>query len=337
MQFPAPSQLRAGVKVEPAQVAGAQVVVVPYTSQAPAPLHRPSLPQVAAAAAWHWLVGLGACPAAIGLQVPSLPAIAHDRQVPVQLDAQQTPCWQKPDAQSVVAVQVAPSGLSAQLAALQQIVPLQVYPAAQSAVVAQVVRQSPPAPQTYGEQASVVPATQSPTPSQRPASVSVPPVQASVPQTVPETASRQAPAPSQRPSVPQAEVVLGAHWASGSWPAGTLAQVPTLPAIAQDMQVPVQALAQQIPCAQNPELQSVAAAQLAPMGPLPQLPFLHVLPAEQSASTVQVVWHWPPVAQENGTQDWLGVVRQVPRPSQRPAKVSVDPVHPPCWQSTPAG
>jgi hypothetical protein len=29
LQFPAPSQLRAGVKVEPAQVAGAQVVVVP--------------------------------------------------------------------------------------------------------------------------------------------------------------------------------------------------------------------------------------------------------------------------------------------------------------------
>jgi hypothetical protein len=136
-----------------------------------------------------------------------------------------------------------------------------------------------------------VPATQSPTPSQRPASVSVPPVQASVPQTVPEIASRQAPAPSQKPSVPHTEVVLGAHCARGSWPAATSVQTPVLPAIAQDMQVPVQAVAQQIPWAQNPELQSVAAAQLAPMGPLPQLPFLHVLPAPQSASTVQVVLH----------------------------------------------
>jgi hypothetical protein len=89
-------------------------------------LQKPSLPQVAAVAAGHCVVGLGACPAATALQVPSLPGSAHDMQVPVQLDAQQTPCWQKPDAQSAVAVQVAPSGLSAQLAALQQIVPLQV-------------------------------------------------------------------------------------------------------------------------------------------------------------------------------------------------------------------
>jgi hypothetical protein len=131
-------------------------------------------------------------------------------------------------------------------------------------------------------------------------------------------------------------VVLGAHCAKGSWPAGTLVQTPVLPAIAQDMQVPLQAVAQQIPCAQNPELQSVAVAQLAPIGARPQLPFLHVLPAAQSASTVQVVLHWPPAAQENGTQDRLAVVTQVPRPSQRPAKVSVDPAQPPCWQATPA-
>lgn len=74
--------------------------------------------------------------------------MSHDMQVPVQLDAQQTPCWQKPDAQSVVAAQVAPRGLSAQLAALQQIVPLQMNPVAQSAVVVQIVEQSPPAPHT---------------------------------------------------------------------------------------------------------------------------------------------------------------------------------------------
>lgn len=75
-----------------------------------------------------------------------------------------------------------------------------------------------------------------------------------------------------------------------------------LPAIAHDMQFPAQAVAQQTPSAQNPELQSVFAAQLAPMGFLPQLPFLQVLPAVQSASVAQVVLHWPVVAQANGAQ-----------------------------------
>ena len=48
----------------------------------------------------------------------------------------------------MVAAQLAPRGLSAQLAALQQIVPLQEYPVAQSAFVAQIVKQSPLAPHT---------------------------------------------------------------------------------------------------------------------------------------------------------------------------------------------
>lgn len=148
MHVPAPSQLRAGVKVEPAQLAGAQVVLAAKTSQAPAPLQRPSFLQVEATAAGHWVAGMGGCPVAIGLQAPSLPAMPHDMQVPVQLDAQHMPCWQNPEAQSVVAAQVAPRGLSAQLAALQQMVPLQVVPLAQSASVAQVVKQSPPAPHT---------------------------------------------------------------------------------------------------------------------------------------------------------------------------------------------
>lgn len=37
-----------------------------------------------------------------------LPAIAHDRQVPVQELVQQTPCWHRPDWQSVPAVHTAP-------------------------------------------------------------------------------------------------------------------------------------------------------------------------------------------------------------------------------------
>jgi hypothetical protein len=80
-------------------------------------------------------------------QVPGL-ARAHDWQVPVQLVAQQTPCWQKPEAQSVAAAHDVPSALPPHPAPVQQIEPLQVYPVAQSAFVAQVVLQSPPVPQT---------------------------------------------------------------------------------------------------------------------------------------------------------------------------------------------
>jgi hypothetical protein len=68
--------------------------------------------------------------------------------VPVQLEAQQTPCWQNPDAQSPGPVQVAPSAPPAQLPGMQQMVPLQVVPEAQSASLAQLVLQSPFVSQT---------------------------------------------------------------------------------------------------------------------------------------------------------------------------------------------
>jgi len=71
------------------------------------------------------------------LQAPRLPATAHDRQVPVQVPPQQTPCSQKPELHWAGAAQLAPRGSSPQLLALQ------VLGDAQSAVVAQVVRQTP--------------------------------------------------------------------------------------------------------------------------------------------------------------------------------------------------
>jgi hypothetical protein len=87
---------------------------------------------------------------------------------------------------------------------------------------------------------------------------------------------------------------LSEHCPSGSIPAGTLMQLPALPpGSPQDLQLPVQVVAQQAPCAQIPELQSTSIAQLAPIGFLPQLPLLQVVGAMQSASTVQVVLHWP--------------------------------------------
>lgn len=104
--------------------------------------------------------------------------------MPVQLEAQQTPCWQNPDAQSPAPLQVVPSAPPAQWPGMQQIVPLQLAPEAQSASVAQLVLQSPPAPQTYGAQPVGVPETQSPTPSQRAPGVSRLPEQLSIPHEV---------------------------------------------------------------------------------------------------------------------------------------------------------
>ena len=115
------------------------------------------------------------------------------------------------------------------------------------------------------------------------------------------------------------ELLLGAHCASGSWPAGTLMQVPALPATSQDLQLPVQTVAQQTPSAQIPDLQSVAAPQLAPGALSPQLPETQKLPLVQSASAEQVVLHIPVDPQVHGKHDWLADVTQVPRPSQRPA------------------
>lgn len=100
--------------------------------EAPKSLHEPS----------------GSCPAGTLLQAPAVPGSAHDLQLPVQLDPQHTPCWQNPDAHCDAAVQVVPSACPVQVLPLQQSVPLHWYPAAQSALVAHLVRQSPALPQT---------------------------------------------------------------------------------------------------------------------------------------------------------------------------------------------
>ena len=114
-------------------------------------------------------------------------------------------------------------------------------------------------------------------------------------------------------------------------------QVPALPVTAHDLQVPVQVVVQQTPSAQIPELQSALAPQVAPGGFSPQLLLTQKLPLVQSASTEQVVLHCPVAPHTNGAQDWPADAEQVPAPSQRPAKISVEPVQPAVAQVTPAG
>jgi hypothetical protein len=132
---------------------------------------------------------------------------------------------------------------------------------------------------------------QTPAPSQVRAGVNVVPAQVDATQVVPMAYRRQVPEPSQKPSVPHEAAPWSPHWFSGSWPAGTAVHVPTLPVSAHDWQVPVQAVAQQKPCAQKPELHSAAAPQAAPMGFLPQLPVMQVLGDVQSALLAHEVLH----------------------------------------------
>lgn len=124
------------------------------------------------------------------------------------------------------------------------------------------------------------------------------------------------------------EALLAAHWVVGFgvWPAGTGVQVPGVPVSTHDMQVPVQAVLQQTPCAQKPDWQTVPELQGDPGGSLPQLPPVQEFGETQSAFVVQVVLQ-APVPHSNGSHFWVVAVRQAPAPSQVCASVSVEPAH----------
>ncbi|HEY2595773.1 MAG TPA: hypothetical protein VGK33_17920, partial [Chloroflexota bacterium] len=166
----------------------------------------------------------------------------------------------------------------------------------QSALDAQVVLQAL-LPQRYGAHELEV-FVQVPLPSHDAAGVKIDPVQAAAAQPVPAAYFWQAPLPLQSPLRPQVVAPASAHWASGSWPAGTATQVPTEPATAQELQIEEQAVAQQTPWAQTPELQVVPTVHAVPLGARPQL-FVDVLQAAeaaQSAFPVQVVLQAVPPA-----------------------------------------
>jgi hypothetical protein len=203
-------------------------------------LQVPSLPQVSAVAAVHWLAGTGAWPAATLVHVPSVPASAHDLHVAVHAVAQQTLCAQMPLAQSVPAAHPAPFGRLVQT-------PLeQMFGETQSVSALHDILQTPE-PHPYGSHIDVVAAWHVPVPLQVRADVSVDPVQVAAAQVVPAAYRRHAPLPLHIPSVPQVAAVASVHWSSGSAPLGTLVHAPTVPAIAHDLHVPVQAVAQQTP------------------------------------------------------------------------------------------
>ena len=128
------------------------------------------------------------------------------------------------------------------------------------------------------------------------------------------------------PSVLQLDAPRSAHWLSGSWPAGTLVQVPTVPASAQDWQVPPHAVPQQTPWAQNPDTHSPPAPHETPVAFLAQLPPMQVNGATQSASTVQVARHAAPLHMYGSHVD-VAAAWQVPVPLHDRDDVRVEPVH----------
>ena len=83
----------------------------------------------------------GSWPTGTSVHVPALPDSAHERQVPVQLELQQTPCWQRPESHSAAVEHPEPSGFFEQRPALQT------FGETQSLLPPQVVRQVPLIPQ----------------------------------------------------------------------------------------------------------------------------------------------------------------------------------------------
>jgi len=202
---------------------------------------------------------------------------------------QQYPWAQKPEPHSAAVVQVEPVGLSVQMLALQMLGATQ-----STACVAPVqpVRHAPDAmSQVYLPQAVVAAAPQTPAPSQTRAETAVVELeQIAAAHCVPLTCFRHPPAPLQVPSLPHVEAAAARHWdaTSGGAPGAIGEHVPMLPASEHDMQVPVQALLQQMLLTQKFDAQSAFTpdGQEPPIGILPQLMFTQVLPDVQSAAAV---------------------------------------------------
>lgn len=264
------------------------------------------MPQVEAPWSVHWLNG--SCPGATDPQVPTVPARPHDRQIPTQAVAQQTPCSQKPELHSPAAPHAALIGF------LPQLPPMQVFWPVQSVVAVQVVLQAPPVPHTNGSHCDGDVVWQVPVPLHVRAGEYVDPTQVAVAQTVPVAYSRQPPVPSQVPSVPQPAAPLSVHWLRGSAPTGANVHVPALPASAHDRQVPVQLELQHTPCWHRPDAHSVPPAQMVPSGFFVHWPALQMLGAMQSASVAQVVRQVPVVLHANAPQEIAAVVWHVPVP-----------------------
>ena len=232
-----------------------------------------------------WQVPCGsAAPFATLLHVPIEATSAHDWQVPLQAELQQTPCAQNFERHSVPSAQVLPRPLRPHEPRMQTAGDAQSASAAQAPLHTAV-------PQLYGKHELDAGVTHAPLPSQADAGVNVVVAVGQVESShgVPFAYFWQAPA-WHLPFVPQAGPPPSLHRADGSLrPVGTLVHVPSVPASVHDWQAPVHALSQQTPCAQLPDVHSVAAEQDAPMLFVPHEFIVQVLGGRQLVSTVQAL------------------------------------------------
>jgi len=164
---PAPSQVRASVATLPpiGQVGGEHCVPASYSWQPPAPLQKPLVAHDTAPWSRHWPEG-SRPPAAMGVQVPALPASAHDTHAPVHAVRQQTPWAQTPLEHSLPSPHTAPGGFK------PHDPPLHTPGGAQSAS-ARHVELHAETPQLYGKQEVAAGTVQVPAPLQVPAGVNV--------------------------------------------------------------------------------------------------------------------------------------------------------------------
>jgi hypothetical protein len=159
---------------------------------------------------------------------------------------------------------------------------------------------------------------QAPVPSQVRGGINVDPVQLPGTHSVPAAQYRQAPVPLHTPSRPQDVIAVPTHWlaTTGAVPLGTFEHMPSAVASAQVLQVPLHALSQQRPCAQKPELHSLAIVHVAPSGLSEQVVPLQMLGATQCASLEQVFRQMPIVVSHwNAWHDCVVAAAQAPAPS----------------------
>jgi len=249
-QLPLPSQLAAGEKVLPPQLASLHPVAVDHGRQAPAPLHVPSFEQSPPMALLARQRFLGSAPpAGTGEQVPTLPGtlqLKHRPPVVASLHAlsQQTPSVQKVLVHCDPAVQLAPFALR------PHELPAQVLGGTQSASLAQLFLHAAEL-QTYVPHGLAGGVTHAPSPSQAETGVSDEAVaQAASLQLSPLLKLAHAPA-LHRPVVPQVFCGVALHFSCGSGaPSATAVQSPSEADRLHAMHAPVHSELQHVPCAQ---------------------------------------------------------------------------------------
>jgi hypothetical protein len=309
-----PVQCERFVSVLPEHVTIPHETPAPATAQAPAPLHRPVLPQ--GGFAGQPPRG-SALPDATFAQAPALPVTAHDWQSGQVEVAQQTPSTQKlPVRQSAVVLQDWPARF---LFPHSWVFWSQMLGARQSASVAQAALHAVDPLHRYGAQEIAAAAgLQLPTPSQVRAGVTDDARLGHDGAThcVPPAYRRQAPLPSQKPSCLQTATPWSLQPPCGSVaPFATLLQVPSVAVRSHVWQVPVQGELQHTPCAQNPDWHSAPVAHALPSVLSPHEPFVHTAGEAQSPSVVQVFLQTP-VPHRNGKHELVAGVTQAPAPSQ---------------------